>query len=71
MNFVNLWQFSRQLNPDADPGRHLWQQNYGLRGRTKLSRLIFKVLIPNIGVLGAYIALFRPKMSDIGILHFF
>lgn len=42
-----------------------------LRGRAKLSRCIFKVLIPNIAVLSAYIALFRPKMSDIGILHFF
>ena len=40
-------------------------------GRAKLSRCIFKVLIPNIGVLGTYFALFRPKKSDIGILHFF
>jgi len=41
-----------------------------LRGRAKLSRCIFKVLIPNKGVLGAYFALaiaislfFDPKSS--------
>ena len=42
-----------------------------LWGRAKLSRCIFMVLVPIIGVLSAYMALFRPKMGIIGILHFF
>ena len=40
-------------------------------GRAKLSFCILRVLIPKIAVSGAYIALFCPKMSDIGTLPFF
>lgn len=41
------------------------------RGRARLSRWILLILIPNIGALGVYFGLFRPKMSDIAILIFF